>query len=221
MEHLHRNIVITLFVAIVGVIGFVLFSKAPDKTIPPPVVDGNLPTTSYSSPNGITFTYPVELSLTDNEGMITLHHEIPYQNTGACDMMGGEKTYDMLTDFHATIRIASTSLVQTVRHMSSYIPEENFAGDTLKETPGFIDSFKAGILNGFAIYEGAEGCGFMTYYFPIPNNRTLVIQKESIQALSGVRGNSEVEKILAVPGAISKEESDIMFMSILNSLTIK
>ncbi len=221
MEHLHRNIFITLFVAIVGVIGFVLFSKAPDKTTPPPVTDGTLPTTVYTSTQGISFQYPVELSLTERAQTVTLHHEIPYKNTGGCDMMGDEKTYDMLTDFHVTIRIASTSLVQTVRHMSSYIPEENFAEDTLKVNPGFIDSFQAGILNGFAIYEGAEGCGFTTYYFPIPNNRTLVIQKESIQALSGVRGNAEIEKILAVPGAISREESDMMFMGILNSLTLK
>lgn len=221
MEHLQRNIFITLFVAVVGIIGFVLFSKAPDKTIPPPVIDGNLPTTSYSSTDGITLTYPVELSLSEKDKMITLHHEIPYKNTGACDMMGDEKTYDMLTDFHVTLRIASTSLVKTVRQMSSYIPEENFDGDVLKVNPGFIDSFEAGSLKGFAIYEGAEGCGMTTHYFPLPGNRTLIIQKESIQALSGVRGETLIKEILAVPGAVSKEESEMMFMSIVNSLTIK
>lgn len=136
-------------------------------------------------------------------------------------MIGDEKTYDMLTDFDMTIQIVNTPLIQTVRRMSAYIPEENFIGNTLKVTPGFIDSFEAGILNGFTLYEGAEGCGFTTYYFPIPGERTLIIQQASIQALSGVRGNAEIEKILAVPGAISKEESEMMFMSIVNSLTIK
>ncbi len=221
MEHLQRNIFITLFVAIVGVLGFVLFSKAPEKSNPQPTPEKTLPTTSYSSTNGIAFTYPTKLSLTDTDEMITLHHKIPYKNTGGCDMMGDEKTYDTLTDFHVTFRIASTSLIQTVRNMSSYIPKENFEGDTLKVTPGFIDSFEAGELQGFAIYEGAEGCGYTTYYFPIRNNKTLIIQKESIQALSGVRGNAEIEKILAVPGAISKEESENIFINILNSLTIK
>lgn len=221
MEHLQRNIFITLFVAVVGIIGFVLFSKAPNKTIPPPVIDGNLPTTSYSSTDGITLTYPVELSLSEKDKVITLNHEIPYKNTGACDMIGDEKTYDMLTDFHVTLRIASTSLVKTVRQMSSYIPEENFDGDVLKVNPGFIDSFEAGSLNGFAIYEGAEGCGMTTHYFPLPGNRTLIIQKESIQALSGVQGETLIKEILAVPGAISKEESEMMFISIVNSLTIK
>lgn len=221
MEHLQRNIFITFFVAVVGVIGFFLFSKAPDKNTPSPVIDGNLPTTSYSSTYGITLTYPVELSLSEKDGLITFHHEIPYKNTGGCDMIGDEKTYDMLTDFDMTIQIVNTPLIQTVRRMSAYIPEENFIGNTLKVTPGFIDSFEAGILNGFTLYEGAEGCGFTTYYFPIPGERTLIIQQASIQALSGVRGNAEIEKILAVPGAISKEESEMMFMSIVNSLTIK
>lgn len=217
MEHTKRNITIIVFIIAVGALGWFLFSN-PKVTTPPSIVATT--TLTFNGP-GLSFIYPKELTFSQKNDTLVLHHEIPYKNTGGCDMMGDEKTYDTFTDFHITIRIASTSLVKTVKQMSSYIPEENFEGTKLKIHPGFIDSFRAGILEGFAIYEGAEGCGFTTYYFSIPDNKTLIIQKESIQALSGVRGNTEIQKILAIPGVISKEESEMMFMRILNSLILK
>ncbi len=220
MEHLKRNIAITIFIMFAGVLVFILFYNKPPLPEPQGILPGEPLHYTHTSEE-MTFTYPAFLYKETKEGIVSLHHDIPYKNTGACDMIGDEKTYDTLTDFHVTLRIASTSLVKTVRQMSSYIPEENFDGDVLKVNPGFIDSFEAGSLNGFAIYEGAEGCGMTTHYFPLPGNRTLIIQKESIQALSGVRGETLIKEILAVPGAISKEESEMMFMSIVNSLTIK
>ena len=205
-----------VFIIIVVVIGWFL------KKLNTPTSPHTIPSTLTFSGAGLSFTYhPNELTLSQQNDSVVLHHEIPFENTGACDMMGDEKTYDTLTDFHVTRRIASTSLVQTVRQMSSYIPEENFDGNVLKINPGFIDSFEAGLLKGFAIYEGAEGCGFTTYYFPISGNRTLIIQKESIQALSGVRGQEEVQRILKVPGSIAPSVSDKIFKDILTSLTIK
>jgi len=212
-----RNIVIIVFIIAALATGWLLFNN-PKAVISP---NTTATTTLTFNGTGLNFTYSKELTLSEEADTVVLHHQIPYKNTGGCDMMGKEKTYDMLTDFHVTLRIASTTLIQTVRQMSSYIPEENFDGDVLKVNPGFIDSFEAGVLKGFAIYEGAEGCGFTTYYFPISGNRTLIIQKESIQALSGVRGEAEIQKILAVPESISKEESAMIFIDILNSLTIK
>lgn len=204
-----------VFIIIVVVIGWFL------KKLNTPTSPHTIPSTLTFNGTGLSFIYPRELTLSEKTDAVVLHHEIPYENTGACDMMGDEKTYDTLTDFHVTLRIASTSLVQTVRQMSSYIPEENFDGNVLKVNPGFIDSFEAGALKGFAIYEGAEGCGFTTYYFPISGNRTLIIQKESIQALSGVRGQEEVQRILKVPGSIAPSVSDKIFKDILTSLVLK
>ena len=220
MEHLTRNITIIAFIIIAGVLGFIVFYNKPTPQEPNGILPSEPLAYTYSSED-IAFTYPAFLTVSTKEGVTSLHHEIPYKNTGGCDMMGEEQTYDMLTDFHVTFRISSTSLVQTVRQLSSYIPEENFDGDVLKVNPGFIDPFEIGTLKGFAIYEGAEGCGYTTHYFPLPDNRTLIIQKESIQALSGVRGEDEIVNILAVPGALSKEKSSALFLDILNSLAIK
>ncbi len=220
MEHLKRNIAITIFIIFAGVLFFILFYNKPPLPEPQGILPGEPLHYTHTSEE-MTFTYPAFLYKETKEGVVSLHHDIPYKNTGACDMMGDEKTYDTLTDFHVTLRIASTSLVHTVRQMSSYIPEENFDGDILKANPGFIDTFEIGSFKGFAIYEGAEGCGFTTYYFPISGNRTLVIQKESIQALSGVRGQEEIQKILKIPGSIAPDASDILFKEIITSLTIK
>lgn len=220
MEHLKRNIAITIFIIFAGVLVFILFYNKPPLPEPQGILPGEPLHYTHTSEE-MTFTYPAFLYKETKDGIVSLHHDIPYKNTGACDMMGDEKTYDTLTDFHVTLRIASTSLVHTVRQMSSYIPEENFDGDILKANPGFIDTFEIGSFKGFAIYEGAEGCGFTTYYFPISGNRTLVIQKESIQALSGVRGQEEIQKILKIPGSIAPDASDILFKGIVTSLTIK
>ncbi len=220
MEHLKRNITITLFVAAAGLIGFVLFYTPPAPQKQNNILPGEPLQYTYSSED-ISFTYPAFLTLDTKDSIVSLHHEIPYENNGACDMVGEWVLHKNLTDFHVTIRIASTSLVHTVQQMSPYIPEENFDGDVLKVNPGFIDAFEIGALKGFMIYEGAEGCGMTTYYFPVSNNRTLMIQKESIQALSGVRGQEEIQRILKIPGSIAPSVSNKIFEEIITSLIIK
>lgn len=219
MEHTKRNITIIIFIIIVAAIGWVIFSKP--KTQPSTgSIATTTPDTLVFNGAGLTFSYPAEIKAYQQDDTVVLHHEIPYKNTGACDMSGEETIYDKLTDFQVTMRISNSPLVATVKSISPYIPEENFDGNTLKVNPGFIDTFEAGVYKGFVIYEGAEGCGVITHYFPIANNKTLIVQRASIQALSGVRGQEEVQKILAVPGAISKEASNKIFIKMFESLTV-
>ncbi|MHB1316632.1 MAG: hypothetical protein ACYCZW_02110 [Minisyncoccota bacterium] len=218
MHHLKRNIAIFIFILIVALIGWFIFGKQikiPTKNTPP---ISNLVTFTN---NKMSFQYPKEIKVSQQDDTVLLQHEIPYQNTGACDMEGGDILYEMLTDFNVSLRVINTPLVETVKKLSSYIPEENFNGNILKVIPGFINSFEVGAFKGFAIYEGAEGCGRITHYFPISSTTTLVIQKASIQALSGVRGQNIIQEILKVPGAISKEKSDQIFIELLNTLKIK
>lgn len=211
-----RTIVIIVFIIATLASGWLLFKNRQNASL------NTAPTDTLTwNGAGLGFTYPKELTAYQQDDNVVLHHEIPYQNTGACDMAEEGNTYDKLTDFHLTMRIIDSPLVQTVKSISPYIPEENFDGDALKVNPGFIDSFEAGTYKGFVIYEGAEGCGVITYYFPLSSTRTLLMQRASIQALSGVRGEAEVQKILAVPGVLSKEVSYEIFVDILNSLIIK
>jgi hypothetical protein len=175
----------------------------------------------YKDPDtGISFTYPKNLTASTTDGIARLRHDIPYKNAGACNMMGEEKTYDRLTDFEMEIRIINKNHTETVKTLSPYIPQENFVNDELVASPGFIDPCTMGNFSGFAIYEGAEGCGKTTYYFPIAGDKTLVIANASIQALSGAMIQEKVTEVLAVPGVISREENKEIFESIVHSLKI-
>ena len=184
------------------------------------VVDKTIGTYKNSS-LGITFSYPKILTASTTDGVVTLHHDIAYENRGDCDMMGDEKIYPRLTDFRVTIQKMNKNVVDAMRTVSPYIPQENFVNNKVVVSPGFIDAFKTQGYEGYAIYEGAEGCGQTTYYFPIEEEKTLIIHKASIQILSGVIAEEKMNEVLAVPGVISREKSEEIFISILNSLKVQ
>lgn len=202
-----------VFIIILICIGFFVYQKTQVK----PVVDDSIKT-YRNTKTGISFSYPKILIASTTGATVTLHHEIPYKNNGECDMMGDEKTYDKLTDFRVSFEISTKGLVKTMNEMSPYIPKENFVDDIVVESPGFIDKYAIGEFDGFAIYEGAEGCGQTTYYFPIEKEKTLVIKKSSIQVLSGVVSKEKEAEVLSVPGVISRTESDEIFQKILLTL---
>src|SRR4030066_1133898 len=118
------------------------------------------------------------------------------------------------------IQIINKNLTETIKSLSPYIPQENFVNGELIASPGFIDPCTIGNFSGFAIYEGAEGCGQTTYYFPIAGNRTLVIANASIQVLSGAIVQEKANEVLAVPGVISREKNKEIFESIVRNLKI-
>ncbi|MCL5666877.1 MAG: hypothetical protein M1383_03845 [Patescibacteria group bacterium] len=167
---------------------------------------------------GFSFQYPSKLSPAEKSGVVELSHQIPYQNHGDCDMKGDEQTYDNLTDFKASFQIYNGTAAQAARKMSPYLPAENFSGDTLKISPGFIDKYQVGNLTGFSIYEGVEGCGHTVYYFPVSGNRVLVAENMMVQALSGIFSDMREKEILAIPGAISRQENRQILEQILSSV---
>lgn len=163
------------------------------------------------------FKYPSKIELTEDKDQVVLNHKIPYENHGSCDMKGDSNTYPMLDDFGMNVKVVNSPLVKTVQTISPYIPKENFLNGNLKISPGFIDEYKNGVLNGFSIYEGAEGCGATQYYFPITESQTLVITNQQIQILSGVIVSSARDEVLRVPGVISREENERIFEQILST----
>jgi hypothetical protein len=208
-----KKVAIIIFLFVIAIFGYYFFKKE-NK----PITE-NL-NKQYNNPSiGISFTYPKILTASTTNGEIILHHDIPYKNTGACDMMGDEKTYEKLTDFEMTILKMNKNLTDTVKTLSPYIPQENFVNDEIIASPGFIDTYTIGNFSGFAIYEGAEGCGQTTYYFPIGSKETLIIRNASIQALSGAIIQEKVNEVLAVPGVIPREKNQQIFEEILKSLS--
>ncbi|MEI6843552.1 MAG: hypothetical protein WCK48_03570 [bacterium] len=209
-----KKIILTL-VIIALLFGGIYYIKNKKKVAPDTTIS------RYSNASvGVSFTFPKILSASTTGSTVAIHHEIPYPNNGKCDMMGDTKTYNNLTDFNVTIKVVEKGLVDTVKEISPYIPQENFVNGELVASPGFIDPVTIGKWNGYSIYEGAEGCGQTTYYFPVSKSQTLVVQKESIQILSGVILNEVRQKVLAVPGVISLEKSEEIFKNLLETLKV-
>ena len=145
---------------------------------------------------GFEFKYPEKLKLVKEENKVILNHAIPYENYGDCDMMGEEQLYTTLDDFDVSFEIVNQKL-------------------SLRYHDG---EYSAGTLRGSWAYEGAEGCGHSTYHFPIGEDKTLVVQRAAVQALSGLSTVWDLEKILKVPGVIPQEESEKLFNEILSTV---
>lgn len=188
------------------------------KHVVKPVVEDLKTYTSQTS--AIEFQYPSNLTVSETAGLVTLNHQIPFENHGNCDMKGDPNTYPTLKDFNVSLQIMSGSVAQAVKTLSPYIPAENFLGDSLKVSPGFIDQAQIGNFSGFSILEGAEGCGHVIYYFPIANSQTLVVVKDNVQMLSGIVTGDIRDRILKVPGVITPEQSGVIFKQIITSLKV-
>jgi len=144
---------------------------------------------------GFEFKYPEKLIISEQNGVVTLIHAIPFKNNGDCDMKGGSETFDNLTDFKVSFEISrSVPLIKT--------------GD---------GKYQKGILNGTYSYQGVEGCGETSYYFPSSGKQTLLVKKASIQILSDVIAPQRRNEVLKVPGVISREENNLLFDQILST----
>ncbi len=195
-----RNFIIIIILVLI--VGGVWFSKSKNVA----VVDKTIAFYNNSS-LGISFTYPKILTASTTSGVITLHHEVPFVHHDYCDFKGEiDTTINTLTDFDVKFFVQNRGLVETMKTVSPYIPQENFIDDAVIESPGFIDKYSAGKLNGYKIFEGAEGCGQTTYYFPISDTKTLVVQEALVTVFTG---------------AINKEKSAEIFDSILVSLKVQ
>jgi hypothetical protein len=178
--------------------------------------------TFVSADQNITFTYPSNLSVNQRNNIITLNHQINFVNHPFCDFKGDVGTSSTLVDFHTTIQLLNMTVASSAVSIDpSMATSSNLTDDVLKLNPGFIDTYNTKSYNGYMVTEGVEGCGTITYYLPISNSRTLVIQKDLIGALSHVADTVTKAKILAVPGVISPDQSNTIFDSILQSLQVR
>lgn len=176
--------------------------------------------TYHSSQRGFTIEYSPKLKVLEAQDSVVLNHSVAFPNTGACDMKGDSTVYPNLDDFNVTIKILPKPLVESVKQQSPYMPAENFDYDTLKTIPGFIDSYQAGSLKGYAIYEGAEGCGHTIYYFPLSSLTTLVVTRDMVQLFSTAVTGEAKSRLLNTPGVIPPEEADRLFNQVLTTFKL-
>lgn len=176
-------------------------------------------TTQYTNPAaGVSFTYPKTLTASTTGSTVALHHDIPFAHADFCDFKGDAPMQDTLTDFHVAMHVENLGLVDAMKKNSPYIPQENFVGDTVVASPGFIDPYTVGSLQGYMMFEGVEGCGRTLYYLPLSSNRTLVVDRELVTVFSGAINSQVQQQVLAVPGVITKEKADEILKNILVSL---
>lgn len=189
-----------IVVAIIAIVGVYLINKS--SQVASPIVQDTTDAKEVSgsktytnTKDGYSFEYPDKLTLS-TIGEVRLSHTIPFENhDGGCDMKGDSKLSTTLTDFGLSFGVVS--------------------GD---KKPSYVDgNFSAGSLNGVWAYMGAEGCGQTVYYFPISGNRTLIVTKQELQVLSPVVAPDVRNKVLAVPGVISYEESNKIIKEILST----
>lgn len=228
-------IAIVVLVLMLLVIAGLFFSiQSPPVYNPPtglPEIVSNVPTSlsqserpvsvtskNYSSKKfGLSFTYPTEIKVNENDQEINLSHSIPYKNYG-CDMRGDGIQYDNLTDFGIKIQVINKPFTEAVQLDSPYMANEIFVDGGMVIAPGFIDSYKNGVLDGYAIYMGAEGCGQTVYYFEITDNKTLIIKRHQVQEFSGAITEDVRKAVLAVSGVITPEKEKVFFDQILSSI---
>lgn len=172
---------------------------ATNPTVQPTTNPTNEPTIDWKTYKsielGFLIKYPTNLTLQVKNNEVVINHNIPFKNSGDCDMVGGSNEYSTLDDFNLTF---------------SVIGEPNI--------PTYAETIKIGKLDGKTALEGAEGCGDTYYYFRTPQNKTLIVKRANIQALSGISTAWDIKKILKTPGVISKNENERLFIQILSSL---
>lgn len=178
--------------------------------------------TYTSEANGISFTYPTTLKTTEANGIVSVHHEVPFVHHDYCDFKGeGNTTVPIMPDFHLEMHVENLNMVATMKHESPYIPKENFVNNTVVPSPGFIDPVQLGNLKGFSIFEGAEGCGQTTYYLSLTTTRTLVAKYKLVTVFTGAIATEEKAKAEAVPGVINKEKGEAFLNNILSTVATK
>ncbi len=160
------------------------------------------------SDESVSFEYPSLLKVTTNGGLIELSHSIVYKHPNPCDFKGDGPLLENLTDFELSIKVVNQDL-------KSYLQNLEYPGwDYVSTNP-----YKLGSLNGFNITEGIEGCGFSVYYFPVGQNKSLVISRRLVTEFLPISGDSQAS--LSLSDIIKPDQEEEFFTNIVSSLKVK
>ncbi len=146
--------------------------------------------------------------------VINLTHSVSFKHVNSCDLKDGSSLNDA-TDFGISFKLYNSDLNNSIKKDNPNMLEFIFKGNTIiTEEGGFVDKYKIGVLDGYKISVGVEGCGYTTYYFPISANETLVVRRDIyLQTLQMDR-----EKLINIPGFITSTQEEQIFKDILSSV---
>ncbi len=160
--------------------------------------------------DGFYLRYPSIFSIQDKPRIefgqetksIHLSHSVPYKHQNPCDFKGdpldSESSLKDIVDFDILLEIKDPKTVP------------------IKDGDSRLVSI--GSLNGYTVWMGVEGCGYLDYYFPLSSDKMLVVRRSLITELSGSITNSE--EYLKVPGIIQPKDEDKFFRAIISSFKL-
>jgi hypothetical protein len=169
--------------------------------------------------------YPAKLIQISKEGQrLKLLHSIPFEHSNPCDFDDTpDPPFKELTDFNVTLEILDKNLKGAVLWYEASAAEyflTRFTSDSvLQLEPGHIDTVRAGLLKGYRIFQGAEGCGRFNYYFVLDAANTLAVTRKHITELDPVIESYKENRKL--PGVIVPEREEELFNSILSTFKFR
>ena len=168
--------------------------------------------------------YPAKLiRLSKGDQELRLLHSIPFEHPNPCDFDDNpDPALAELTDFSVGIEVVSRDLRGAVvlyeGSAAEYVLARFTSDSVLKIEPGYIDTVRIGLLYGYRISQGVEGCGRFTYYFILDSVNTLVVTRAYTTELMY---SSSKDKYLNLQGAIPPKEENELFNRILSSFKFR
>ncbi|MDO8495382.1 MAG: GerMN domain-containing protein [bacterium] len=216
----NRNISV-LAAVVVGILvliaAYFIFSKDLGPMASPSPSPTPLASKTYRNDH-FEFNYPALLQLTEKGSVITLKHEVPFDHQDPCDFKGDAPRLSTVTDFNASLQLFDRNLEGTVDAKQPFLKNDILLNGQMK-TNGLAEPYQAGMLRGFVVNTGAEGCGIETYYFPVETGRTLVVERR--YSPDRTQLITYYEQVLALPGIITPEEEMRIFREVLSSVDFK
>jgi hypothetical protein len=220
MRNKNAYIITLIIVIVIAILAFALFG--PKRTIAPteqPAASNNVASTNTKtfSLNFLTFTY-LDILLEKEEGKtVYLNHSVATEpHPDYCDFQGNAPEKNSLTDFNANFTILDLDMKNSMKEKEGEdFIKNSFKGDTITKSEGYVDPYEVGMLKGYRITKGIEGCGVYSYYFPLSSNQTLLINRIRIPELTL---SSSKDMYLAIPGVISPQKEEEIFKNIILSI---
>jgi len=165
-----------------------------------------------------SFIHDERLLVSEKNGIVIVTHSVPYNKIDMCDMKNGSDLTN-LDDFYMTLTLADDPLsVLVSKYKDLNFLQEYISGETLKTSKDFIEDIALGDYKGYRAVIGAEGCGQEVYILSI-GERFLVLNKSVRPELTEMNSNFKNAKL--IPGVILKEEAELIFDQIINTLSFK
>ncbi len=161
---------------------------------------------------GISFQYPSKLKIKRLKNGVRIFHELNFEHSDPCDNSDDVKSLKKFADFDVTILVSNEKQKITAECKKNSDLNKNA---DINENPV---CFATNNLKGEIVYATFQGCGNLTYTFPLSDNKTLVVKRNLIPLFGPGAIPEEKKKAESLPQVILTEENNEIFFKIISSL---